>query len=83
MHIGGLVQDCCNSGALAQELLQSGTKPLIYGPPSLKSFIENNSVILIISRNVSWAHDIIVKADGLAPNSLSPATMLTSACEDL
>ena len=29
-HIGGLVQDCSNSSALAMELLQSCTKPSIY-----------------------------------------------------
>ena len=29
-HIGGLVQDCGNSTALAMELLQSCTKPQIY-----------------------------------------------------
>ena len=30
-YIDGLVQDCSNSSALAMELLQSCTKPLIYG----------------------------------------------------
>ena len=30
-HINGLVQDCSNSSALAMELLQSYTKPCIYG----------------------------------------------------
>ena len=30
--IGGLVQDCINSSALAMELLQSCAKPLIYVP---------------------------------------------------
>ena len=29
-HFNGLVQDCSNSSAFAMELLQSGTKPLIY-----------------------------------------------------
>ena len=29
-YIDGLVQDCSNSSALAMELLQSCTKPLIY-----------------------------------------------------
>ena len=29
-HIGGLVQDCSNSSALAMELLQSCTKPSIW-----------------------------------------------------
>ena len=29
-HIDGLVQDCSNSSALAEELLQSCTKPFIY-----------------------------------------------------
>ena len=30
-HLDGLVQDCSNSSALAMELLQSCTKPLIWG----------------------------------------------------
>ena len=30
LHLDGLVQDCSNSSALALELLQSCTKPLIY-----------------------------------------------------
>ena len=29
-HSDGLVQDCCNSSALAMELLQSCTMPSIY-----------------------------------------------------
>ena len=29
-YIDGLLQDCSNSSALAMELLQSCTKPLIY-----------------------------------------------------
>ena len=30
-HVDGLVQDCSNSSALAMELLQSCTKPSMYG----------------------------------------------------
>ena len=30
LHVNGLVQDCCNSSALAMELLQSCTKTLIW-----------------------------------------------------
>ena len=30
VHVDGLVQDCGNSSALAMELLQSCTKPLMY-----------------------------------------------------
>ena len=39
-HIKGLVQDCSNSSALAMELLQSCTKPLIWSVSTLHKRID-------------------------------------------
>ena len=46
-HVDGLVQDCSNSSALAMELLQSCTKPLMYS---------SCSVIAVIIRNEAISH---------------------------
>ena len=60
-YIDGFVQDCSNSSALAMELLQSFTKPLIHalpGPSSASSESPEQN-INIINRKLGCNYSII------------------------
>ena len=49
-HFDGLVQDCSYSSALAMELLQSFTKPLIYFLTLLFNIIKSEQTSMIFSK---------------------------------
>ena len=52
LHIDGLVQDCSNSSAIAMELLQSCSKPLIY------------IFIWIYNAEIEWSYDHLISTMG-------------------
>ena len=53
VYIDGLVQDCSNSSALAMELLQSCTNPLIYASPGLNDLTHYDLVTLYVVRSLN------------------------------